>query len=152
MTGPERERIPVTFLLVASIVVGHVGLVMLVLGTGTTAPTTVQAPGMNLNVSTSSLALAVTVLGFAVAVWTLALLVVYARGQATGKRKGTMNLAKERPDPYAADIIKMSHAACDPLLIRQMASMKSRNRFTERILNVELAKGHTSSSGQDQEE
>jgi hypothetical protein len=58
MSPQTRQRKPVTptILLVAGIVVGFVGLVMLLLGLGGTAPTSFKIPGVNFDISTPSVA------------------------------------------------------------------------------------------------
>ena len=99
MANTERDRIPVTptILVVAGIIVGIVGIVMLILGLGGSAPTTLQVPGMNLNVSTTSLAVVVTVLGLGVSLSTVAMTMRYSKGLSKEERETLERLAKERP-------------------------------------------------------
>jgi len=112
MTEEKRERMPVTpvILLISGVVVGIAGLVMLLVGIGGSAPTTVQVPGINVNVSTSSLALVVMALGFGVAVATLATVMAYAKIVGDQKRKIATMLAVQRPDLPTDDIVKLMDA------------------------------------------
>jgi hypothetical protein len=121
MSGAKREHIPVTptILLTFGIVVGIVGLAMLLLGIGGTAPTTLQVPGINVNVSTTSLALAVTVLGFGVAVTVLIVAIGYARLQQAERRKLALKLAKERHDLTPTQIKELLDATDAPLVLHQ---------------------------------
>jgi adenylate kinase len=88
MSSETRQRKPGTqvILLAAGLVVGFVGVVLLLLGSWATAPTSFKLPGMNIDISTISVALVVTFLGFGLAVTVLALSVMRARGQAAERR------------------------------------------------------------------
>jgi membrane-bound ClpP family serine protease len=101
MSITQRQRKPVTptILLVSGIVVGLVGLVMLILGMGRTAPTSFKIPGVNFDISTTSIALVVTFLGFGVAVAVLASVAAYARGAGSRKTQGYVGTGREQTRP-----------------------------------------------------
>jgi hypothetical protein len=96
MSKADRGRKPVlpNMLFIAGIVVGFIGLLMLILGIGGTAPTTLPFPGTTGGISTTSLAFAVIGLGFGVALATLLMAATYAGRQAREDRKLAENLAK----------------------------------------------------------